>query len=116
MNRAWMLLAVLACSASASREVHMAHISAAQQRPTENFKSWVEQHAKSYANDAVEYGHRMSIWLENLAYIASYNAKTDTHWLGLNALADLTPEEYRRHYLGYNHAARKPRVQQGAYR
>jgi len=49
-----------------------------------------ERHPKGYMNDLSEVAKRFSIWLANLEYILEYNAKTTTHWLGLNSLADLT--------------------------
>jgi C1A family cysteine protease len=57
----------------------------------------------------VEYAQRQAIWIENLEYVLEYNAKHTSHWLGLNSLADLTSEEYKERYLGYNNAARLQR-------
>lgn len=80
-----------------------------RESPLKHFESWVALHAKSYASDAVEMARRLAIWTENLEYIISYNSQHTSHWLGLNNLADLTHEEYRKH-LGYDHAAKKDRL------
>lgn len=73
-----------------SRDEHHQILSAARQSPREHFGAWLERHGKDYKHDALEVAKRFGIWLKNLEFILEYNAKTTTHWLGLNALADLT--------------------------
>ncbi|KAG1652402.1 hypothetical protein FOA52_004582 [Chlamydomonas sp. UWO 241] len=90
------------------REAHMSALAAAQADPASAFVGWVAAHGKAYADDAVEFARRTAIWVENLEYAIQYNARTTTHWLGTNALADLTHEEYRSR-LGYSHERRAPR-------
>mmetsp|Transcript_15277 Transcript_15277/g.40293 ORF Transcript_15277/g.40293 Transcript_15277/m.40293 type:complete len:496 (-) Transcript_15277:1023-2510(-) len=90
-----------------ARDAHHQLLSSAKERPRESFASWLERHGKAYKNDLKEMEKRFAIWLQNLEYILEYNAKTTTHWLGLNSLADLTKEEYAQRYLGYNHASKK---------
>lgn len=73
-----------------SRDEHHHILVSAKQSPREHFGAWLERHGKEYAHDAVEVAKRFGIWLKNLEFILEYNARTTTHWLGLNALADLT--------------------------
>ena len=80
-----------------------------------DFESWVAAHAKSYES-AEEYVRRAAVFAENAAFVAKHNAEhargEHSHWLGLNALADRTSEEFSK-MLGYDRslrsAARKPR-------
>eukprot|EP00195_Chlamydomonas_chlamydogama_P009760 CAMPEP_0202901788 /NCGR_PEP_ID=MMETSP1392-20130828/14680_1 /ASSEMBLY_ACC=CAM_ASM_000868 /TAXON_ID=225041 /ORGANISM="Chlamydomonas chlamydogama, Strain SAG 11-48b" /LENGTH=479 /DNA_ID=CAMNT_0049588403 /DNA_START=184 /DNA_END=1623 /DNA_ORIENTATION=+ len=108
--RASLLLALGLCalvlpfaSAQLERREHMKLLAAAKDNPTDHFKSWVVRHSKAYVRDAVEYAKRLAIWIENLEYVLEYNAKHTSHWLGMNAMADLTHEEYSQHYLGFKH-------------
>lgn len=61
---------------------------------------WVSHHAKSYLDDSVEFPRRFEIFKDNLEYILSYNAEHESHWLHLNAFADLTNEEFTKYYTG----------------
>ncbi|GIL88919.1 hypothetical protein Vretifemale_16841 [Volvox reticuliferus] len=90
------------------REQHKNQLLEARANPLAAFKQWVATHAKSYANDVREFETRFSVWLENLEYILAYNARTASHWLHLNHLADLTTDEYRAR-LGYDNKARLAR-------
>jgi len=102
---AFALLTAVA-GAAHTREQHMI---SARSRPEFHFQQWVAEHSKPYAGNPVEYARRLAIWLENLEYILSYNAKHSGHWLGLNSLADLTHDEYRERYLGFDNAKRLQR-------
>jgi len=95
--------------AAHTREQHTVHMISARSRPEFHFQQWVAEHSKPYAGNPVEYARRLAIWLENLEYILSYNAKHSGHWLGLNSLADLTHDEYRERYLGFDNAKRLQR-------
>lgn len=94
--------------AASLRSENDAHLNFAQANPLEAFKSWVEKHGKPYKSDLVELEKRFAVWRDNLEYILEYNAKHTSHWLGLNSLADLTHEEYKRH-LGFDHSLHKQR-------
>lgn len=72
------------------RQEHLA----ARADPRNSFRAWVERMKKPYLEDTEEFERRFSIWLTNLDYILDYNSKVDSHWLGLNSLADLTQTEY----------------------
>lgn len=89
-----------------TRDQHIEHMHLARTQPDLHFAAWVEAHSKPYANDAVLYAAKLKTWLENLEYAIQYNARHDSHWIGLNSLADLTSDEYRQHYLGFDNAAR----------
>ncbi|KIZ03186.1 hypothetical protein MNEG_4768 [Monoraphidium neglectum] len=41
---------------------------------------------------------KFGTWQDNLQFALDYNEKHASHWVGLNALADLTPDEFRRQY------------------
>jgi hypothetical protein len=126
MPRIWpALLVVLAFSISSAtcnqaqvsssspllgRDATLAHLVAAKENPWEHFKDWVSRHGRSYAADTLELARRFKIWVENLEWALEYNAARAgkaTHWVGLNSLADLTQEEYRQRFLGYDNEARK---------
>ena len=109
MFLAIVLALAVTSSAAPSREQHTEHLISARAQPELHFQRWVEQHAKPYAEDTTEYARRLTTWLENLEYVLAYNSKHSSHWLGLNSLADLTTDEYRQHYLGFDNAARQAR-------
>ena len=73
-----------------------------------DFESWVAAHAKSYES-AEEYVRRAAVFAENAAFVAKHNAEhargEHSHWLGLNALADRTSEEFSK-MLGYDRSLR----------
>lgn len=105
---------VLACACAANavqpsathllRTEHEQALRAANEDPLTHFRNWVVTHSKDYLGNVAEYEKRYSVWLSNLQYILKYNAAKTTHWLRLNALADLTTEEFKERFLGYNHA------------
>lgn len=106
--------ALLLCSASAMepathRREHMALLSrvASAQDKQPHFTAWALKHAKQYLSDVTETAKRFAIWLENLEYILEYNQQHTSHWLGLNAFADLTQQEWRERYLGFDGKAYK---------
>jgi KDEL-tailed cysteine endopeptidase len=107
---------VLAAFASASatpdhllRAQHTQMLLEAQANPLGVFKEWAQTHARSYINDAAEFEARFKVWLENLEYILAYNARTTSHWLTLNHLADLSTPEYKSKLLGFDNQARLAR-------
>ncbi|EFJ18470.1 hypothetical protein SELMODRAFT_153766 [Selaginella moellendorffii] len=66
------------------------------------FDSWMLQHGKSYADNALsgdsqagEKATRYGIFKDNLRFIHGENEKNQGYFLGLNAFADLTNEEFR---------------------
>jgi len=63
-------------------------------------RRWVSHHGKEYLHNVNEFALRFEIFKDNLEYILSYNQNHDTHWLHLNAFADLTNEEFGRYYTG----------------
>eukprot|EP00887_Chlorella_sp_A99_P001556 scaffold8.g1556.t1 len=83
-----------------------------QASPREGFEYWIGLMKKAYA-DAKEYEHRFQVWMDNLKYVAEYNARHTSHFLGMNTFADLTHDEYRARALGYRAdlaAGRKQRL------
>ena len=54
-----------------------------QETPEESFEEWANLHNKVYASDA-ERAQRLTVWLDNLAYIQSFNAKKASHWVRPN--------------------------------
>ncbi|GFR40260.1 hypothetical protein Agub_g832 [Astrephomene gubernaculifera] len=87
------------------RQEHNQVLLEAQANPLGAFNLWVKRHAKPYLPDTEEFRTRFAVWLDNLQYILSYNARTTSHWLHLNHLADLTTEEYQSR-LGFDNQAR----------
>ena len=96
------LSSCLALSSSRPHDLHESHTTMRSDAAT-HFRAWVSNHAKSYVDDIEEMGRRLAIWTENLDYVINYNAMHTSHWLGMNSLADLTSDEYRK-LLGYKHA------------
>eukprot|EP00195_Chlamydomonas_chlamydogama_P016889 CAMPEP_0202889940 /NCGR_PEP_ID=MMETSP1392-20130828/475_1 /ASSEMBLY_ACC=CAM_ASM_000868 /TAXON_ID=225041 /ORGANISM="Chlamydomonas chlamydogama, Strain SAG 11-48b" /LENGTH=479 /DNA_ID=CAMNT_0049573391 /DNA_START=8 /DNA_END=1447 /DNA_ORIENTATION=+ len=100
-------LVISHAAAQSDRLEHMKLLAAAKENPTAHFKDWVALHSKVYVKDDAEYAKRLAIWTDNLDYVLEYNTKHTTHWLGLTSLADLTHEEYSKHYLGYKYDKNK---------
>ncbi|KAG2437494.1 hypothetical protein HXX76_006143 [Chlamydomonas incerta] len=91
------------------RAQHTQMLLEAQANPLGAFKEWAQTHARSYLNNAAEFESRFKVWLENLEYILAYNARTTSHWLTLNHLADLSTPEYKSNLLGFDNQARLAR-------
>lgn len=102
---------VLACSSVGAvqdtrlRAQHQQLLQESVANPAAAFRDWVVRHSKPYLDDAVEFQNRFKVWLENLEYVVAYNARTTSHWLHLNHLADLTTVEYSTGLLGYDYKA-----------
>ena len=63
------------------------------------FEEWVAKYRKAYASFE-EKLHRFEVFKDNLHHIDEANKKVTTYWLGLNAFADLTHDEFKATYLG----------------
>jgi len=99
---------ILSCQAVDDlRSRQTQHLSLARASPWEEFRKWTVKHSKPYLNDLYEFERRFEIWVENLEYILQYNSRSVSHWLGLNSLADLTVDEYKHRYLGFDYDAYK---------
>eukprot|EP01023_Acetabularia_acetabulum_P021978 TRINITY_DN2171_c0_g1_i4.p1 TRINITY_DN2171_c0_g1~~TRINITY_DN2171_c0_g1_i4.p1 ORF type:complete len:345 (+),score=54.28 TRINITY_DN2171_c0_g1_i4:133-1167(+) len=85
------------------RSINEKHVLKAMQNPEQEFEKWVLKNERTYQPGSIEYNARFLIWKDNLDFIVKHNNKQNgfSHWLGLNNLADLTQEEYRKKYLGY---------------
>ncbi|CAD7697514.1 unnamed protein product [Ostreobium quekettii] len=86
-------LAVAAASADRSKDEE--HLRVAKESPRQAFSAWVEKHGKGYKEGTEEFETRFKTWLYNLEYIMDYNDQHSSHWLSLNRLADMHPEEYK---------------------
>eukprot|EP01025_Chloroclados_australasicus_P052650 TRINITY_DN6146_c0_g1_i1.p1 TRINITY_DN6146_c0_g1~~TRINITY_DN6146_c0_g1_i1.p1 ORF type:complete len:474 (+),score=43.42 TRINITY_DN6146_c0_g1_i1:155-1576(+) len=84
------------------REEALLGIRNARRNPVDQFYKWVQEQNKHYSNDSVEYNRRFQIWKDNVEFVYRYNSPEKKHWLGINSMADLTQEEYRAKYLGFN--------------
>ncbi|CAL9203481.1 unnamed protein product [Musa hybrid cultivar] len=65
----------------------------------ELFDSWMSRHSKSYANFE-EKLRRFEVFKDNLKHIDETNRQKRSYWLGLNAFADMTHDEFKATYLG----------------
>ena len=76
------------------------------------FHEWTLKHGKTYDSEE-EKELRMRIFADNHAFVARHNAEYEkgehTHFVGLNHLADLTKDEFKR-MLGYDRTLRAPRA------
>ncbi|KAJ3683315.1 hypothetical protein LUZ60_013542 [Juncus effusus] len=83
----------------------------------ELFESWMEKHGKSYAS-IEEKIRRFEVFKDNLFHIDETNKKVTSYWLGLNAFADLSNEEFKENFFGFSGAEMqfRKRVDMGASR
>jgi len=73
------------------------------------FTRWVASNNKSYASDE-EYNYRLSVFSDNMDKIQQLNEESDGGAVfGSNKFADLTAEEFKNFYLGYQAVAWKVR-------
>ncbi|CAN4105126.1 unnamed protein product [Withania somnifera] len=63
------------------------------------FETWMEKHSKIYKS-IDEKLHRFEIFRDNLKHIDERNNIVSNYWLGLNELADLSHDEFKKMYLG----------------
>ncbi|GJM94314.1 hypothetical protein PR202_ga10952 [Eleusine coracana subsp. coracana] len=63
------------------------------------FEEWVSKYRKAYASFE-EKLHRFEVFKDNLKHIDEINKQVSSYWLGLNAFADLTHDEFKTSYLG----------------
>jgi cathepsin L len=74
---------------------------------------WKNTHKKHYS--AQEESVRRAIWEDNLKLVQSHNIEADlgvhTFWLGMNAYADMTNQEFVKVMNGYNSTLRAQRGQ-----
>lgn len=70
------------------------------------FEDFAYTHGKSYGSDE-EYNLRFKIFKDNLAYIRVFNSQKKSVVLGVNHLADLEFNEYRKIYLPSSMAQRE---------
>jgi cathepsin L len=70
----------------------------------EHWQLWKATHNKQYSN--VEELVRRAVWESNLKIVQNHNLEADfgvhTYWLGMNAYADMTNDEFNRVMNGYN--------------
>jgi len=59
------------------------------------------EHGKSYQTEA-EYQHRLSIFLKSAAFVRRHNREGHSYSVAINKFADLTNEEFKAIYLGFN--------------
>eukprot|EP01025_Chloroclados_australasicus_P027802 TRINITY_DN2750_c2_g1_i1.p2 TRINITY_DN2750_c2_g1~~TRINITY_DN2750_c2_g1_i1.p2 ORF type:complete len:465 (-),score=50.01 TRINITY_DN2750_c2_g1_i1:323-1717(-) len=112
---AWALFGFIAATVQATdRQSNMEHINRAKMSPQAEFQQWVVKHGKGYIDDEEEYNMRFQIWQDNLEFVHGYNSPDKTHWIGMNSLADLTLEEYRYKYLGYDGASASLKVSESS--
>ncbi|GBF92394.1 hypothetical protein Rsub_05596 [Raphidocelis subcapitata] len=107
--------ALLCCLAFAraddllARSAHHRELLGAKANPRQAFAAWMAKHGKGYANDLQAVEQRFANWVSNLEFAIDYNARHTTHWVGLNALADLSHEEYLQRFgLGAPRFRRAP--------
>jgi hypothetical protein len=59
------------------------------------FEAWAQKHGKAYATPEEAF-HRASLFHAADAYVAAFNRQRKSFWLGLNHMADWTPEEKKK--------------------
>jgi xylem cysteine proteinase len=68
------------------------------------FEEWVAKYRKAYASFE-EKLRRFEVFKDNLHHIDEANKKVTSYWLGLNAFADLTHDEFKATYMGLRRPA-----------
>jgi len=75
----------------------------------QQWKLWKSTHNKQYSS--VDETVRRGIWESNLQKVQEHNLEADlgvhTYWLGMNAYADMTNEEFNRVMNGYSATTRR---------
>ncbi|XP_073315710.1 cysteine protease XCP2-like [Primulina huaijiensis] len=64
------------------------------------FESWMDKHGKKYKSIEDKL-LRFEIFKDNLKHIDERNKATSNYWLGLNEFADMSPDEFKKGYLGF---------------
>ncbi|KAH3761194.1 intraflagellar transport protein 122-like [Pelomyxa schiedti] len=62
------------------------------------FFSWAAAYNKVYGTEE-EMGFRFGVWKQNRQFVLKHNSEGHSWTVGLNAFADITPEEFRAKYL-----------------
>ncbi|EGC32857.1 hypothetical protein DICPUDRAFT_92519 [Dictyostelium purpureum] len=63
-----------------------------------SFIGWMRKHDRAYSHE--EFTDRYQAFKENMDFIHKWNSQESDTVLGLTKFADLTNEEYKKHYLG----------------
>jgi len=74
--------------------------------PTPVWDSWVhwqQRFGKTYGTNT-EAAYRSTVYYANFKTVQTTNSQDNTYKLGLNKFADLTENEFRAQFTGYNHA------------
>jgi xylem cysteine proteinase len=80
------------------------------------YESWLVKHNKVY-DLAEEKQQRFEIFGDNLRYIDEVNQQNLSYWLGLNAFADMSHDEFKSTSLGYiPHISTQPTGTRKAFR
>ncbi|XP_074586298.1 cysteine protease XCP2-like [Curcuma longa] len=66
------------------------------------FHSWAATNNKPYLNSPDTKSTKFEVFKDNLNHIVATNKRRKSHWLGLNAFADMAHDEFKRNYLGFN--------------
>ncbi|XP_037011823.2 pro-cathepsin H [Artibeus jamaicensis] len=64
---------------------------------TFRFKSWMEQHQKTYSTE--EYPYRLQTFTRNQRKIKEHNVRNHTFKMGINPFSDMTFAEFKRRFL-----------------
>ncbi|KFM28904.1 KDEL-tailed cysteine endopeptidase CEP1 [Auxenochlorella protothecoides] len=72
--------------------------------PAGVFELWATHYNKKYAGN--DRAHRLEVFTQNAAAIAAHNAQQASFTMAINQFADLTSEEFSKHFLGYNETLR----------
>jgi cathepsin L len=79
----------------------------------DHWNLWKSTHNKQYSN--AEEAVRRAVWKNNLKIVQQHNLEADlgvhTFWLGMNAYADLTIDEFVKQMNGYNASLQGQRAQ-----
>ncbi|XP_052178060.1 zingipain-2-like [Diospyros lotus] len=78
------------------------------------YEEWLKRYDREY-EDQDEWEHRFGIYQSNVEYIENFNSQNMSFQLADNIFADMTNEEFKSLYLGYEAARQQGEVQSSEY-
>lgn len=87
--------------------VSMSFINTSSSNP--RFDAFVAEYKRSYVS-IEEYEFRRHLFEKNAEFIANFNSEGHTWWLATNQFSDLTDEEFKNNYLGYQQTEKDSQI------
>lgn len=101
----FLIFTLTSCAFASSRAKDFGYSSAdlvSEETLLNLFHTWAATHDKPYLNSPETKSTKFEVFKDNLNHIVATNKRRKSHWLGLNAFADMDHDEFKRNYLGLN--------------